>query len=81
MKRKRIKVSDQLRAAIEVADKSRYRLSKETGIAEAVFSRFMHAKGGLSMEGIDAIAEALGLELVAKRPAKRPAKRQTKKGR
>ena len=71
MKAQRTRVSDKLRAAIEVADKSRYQLSKETGIAEAVLSRFMHRKGGLSMEGIDAIAGSLGLELVAKRPAKK----------
>ena len=71
MKTQRTKVSDQLRVAIEVADKSRYQLSKETGISEAVLSRFMHRKGGLSMEGIDAIAESLGLELVAKPPVKK----------
>lgn len=81
MKRKPVKVSDQLRAAIEVADKSRYQLSKETGIAEAVLSRFMHRKGGLSMEGIDAIAESLELEIVAKRPAKRSTTKGQPKGR
>ena len=81
MKRKPVKVSDQLRAAIEVADKSRYQFSKETGIAEAVLSRFMHRKGGMSMEGIDAIADTLGLELVARRPAKRETKKDKPKGR
>jgi len=71
MARKRPKLTDQLRTAIETADKSRYRLSKETGIDEATLSRFMHGKGGLSMDGLDLLADALGLELTARRPAKR----------
>ncbi len=62
---KRAKLSDKLRAAIKAGDKSRYRLSKETGIANAVLSKFVNRKGGLSMEGIDKLAEALGLDLVA----------------
>jgi len=67
MTRKRTKVTDQLRRAVETADKSRYALAQETGIDQATLSRFMHGKGGLSMEGWDLLAEALGLELVAKR--------------
>ena len=74
MARKRLKLTDQLRTAIETADKSRYRLSKETGIDEATLSRFMHGKGGLSMDGLDRLAEALGLDLTARRPATRQAK-------
>ena len=71
MTRKRTKVTDQLRRAIETADKSRYALAQETGIDQATLSRFMNGKGGLSMDGWDLLAEALGLELVAKRPAKK----------
>ncbi|MDD4787764.1 MAG: helix-turn-helix transcriptional regulator [Pirellulales bacterium] len=70
---KETKLTDQLRRAIETADKSRYVLWKETGIDQAVLSRFMHGKGGLSMDGLDRLAHALGLELVAK---KRPTKGQ-----
>ncbi|OHB82348.1 MAG: hypothetical protein A2V98_05815 [Planctomycetes bacterium RBG_16_64_12] len=75
MPRKRTKVTDQLRRAIETADKSRYALAQETGIDQATLSRFMHGKGGLSLAGWDLLAEALGLELVARRPAKRRAKK------
>jgi transcriptional regulator with XRE-family HTH domain len=64
MGKKRTKVTDQLRRAIETADKSRYALFQETGIDQATLSRFMHGKGSLSAEGIDLLAEALGLELV-----------------
>ena len=78
---KRIKMTDQLRRAIETADKSRYKLAQETGIDQATLSRFMHGKGGLSLDGWDLLAEALGLELVARRPAKRRAKKGEPKGR
>jgi len=78
---KRIKMTDQLRRAIETADKSRYKLAQETGIDQATLSRFMHGKGGLSLDGWDLLAEALGLELVARRPAKRRAKKGKPKGR
>lgn len=63
-------LTDQLRQAIETADKSRYALSKETGIDQAVLSRFVHGKGGLSLESWDRLAEALGLELVKRRRPK-----------
>lgn len=63
MPKKSNKLSDELRECIESSGKSRYRISKETGIAEETLSRFMHRKGGLSMEGIDKLAECLGLFL------------------
>jgi transcriptional regulator with XRE-family HTH domain len=69
MKMKRTKVTDQLRRAIETADKSRYALAQETGIDQATLSRFMHGKGGLSIEGLDLLADAIGLELTPKAPA------------
>jgi len=76
MKTKRSrKVSDQLRQAILDAPVSRRQICLRLGIDEGQFSRFMNHKGGLSMEGIDAVAELLGLEL---RPIKRP---RAKKGR
>jgi transcriptional regulator with XRE-family HTH domain len=65
MARKRIKLSDQLRAAIDAADKSRYRIALEAGIHHATLSRFMNGKGRLSMDGIDRLAECLGLHIVA----------------
>ena len=75
MKTKRIKLTDQLRQAIEGSPKSRYQIAKETGVDQAVLSRFVHHKGGLSMEGLDLIAECLGLNLTAETQP------QAKKGR
>jgi len=60
---KPMKFSDQVRAAIESAPKSRYVIAAETGIDPATLSRFMHRKGGLSIEGLDLLAEFLGWSL------------------
>ncbi len=64
-------ISDQLRAAIENAPVSRYRISQDTDIAEATLSRFMTGKGGLRLSAIDTVGEYLGLKLVAEKPAKK----------
>ena len=68
-------VSEQLREAIDSAKISRRQLCLRLGIDESQFSRYMNHKGGLSMEGIDAVATLLGLEL---RPIRKP---RVKKGR
>ncbi len=74
-KAKRTKLTDQLRQTMDGGPKTRYQISKETGLDEATLSRFVHHKGGLSMEGLDAIADCLGLNLTADGPtlgAKKP---------
>jgi hypothetical protein len=59
-------ITEQLRRAMGKSGRSRYALSKETGIDPATLHRFYYAEGGLSADGIDRLAEALGLELVPK---------------
>lgn len=59
-------VSGQLRAAIEAAPVSRYRIAKETGLEQSALSRFVRVKKGLDLSSVDKLAEYLGLELVAK---------------
>ena len=63
MGHKRIKLSDQLRKAIDASAKSRNRIGQETGIDPATLCRFMHKEGGLSTDGLDRIADCLGLNL------------------
>lgn len=63
MGKKRVKLTDQLRTAIETSDKSMGQIARESGIDIATISRFVHGKGGLSMEGLDSIADCLGLNL------------------
>lgn len=65
------KLSEQLRAAILNADKSRYRIAKETGLTEAGLSRFVNHVSGLSLDSIDKIGEYLGLEIVVREQSER----------
>lgn len=64
-KRQPAKLTDQLRHAIQTCGKTRYVIAKETGLTQAVLSRFMHGTGGLSMDGLDKLGECLGLNLAA----------------
>lgn len=70
MRKKHAKVTDQLRTAIETSGKTLGQIARESGIDIATISRFMHGKGGLSMDGLDGIAESLGLHLSTGAPAR-----------
>ena len=74
-------MTERLRRAIQTCGRSRNQLSLETGIDPATLHRFVHRQGSLSADGIDLLAEALGLELVARRPAKRETTKGKPKGR
>jgi plasmid maintenance system antidote protein VapI len=63
MVKKPKKLSEQLRDAILTADKTRYRIAKETGLTEAGLSRFVNGVAGLSLDSIDKIGVCLGLEI------------------
>src|SRR5262245_11382453 len=60
----RVRLSDQVRRAVDASGMSRYRIAKELGVAESTMSRFMARKGGLSMEYLDALADLLGLDIM-----------------
>jgi len=74
MARKQHSFSEQLREAIDQDERSRYRISMETGIPQGQLSRFMHDKGGLSLRSVDRLCECLGLGL--SRDGKRPSKKE-----
>jgi len=65
-------ILDDIRKAIEVSGKTRYRISKDTGISEGHLSELMAGTKGLSIEALERLASYLGLEIViqAKRPKK-----------
>lgn len=67
-----------MRQAINTCGKSRYAISQETGIDEATLSRFVNGKGGLSMNGLDLIADCLELNITM---GSKPRKPKRKKGR
>lgn len=66
-------ILQQVRKAIESGGKTRYRLSKETGIAQSQLSRLMTGEEGLSVENLERLADALGLEVVLRPVAGRKA--------
>lgn len=63
MAKKREKLSDQIRQAVDRSGLSRYRICKMLGLAEATMSRFMNGQGGLSMAHLDALADLLDLNI------------------
>ena len=67
MSRRRDKLTDQIRRAINESGVSRYRLWKETGIDQAVLSRFVAGKAGMTLKSLDVLADALRLRVVAGR--------------
>jgi transcriptional regulator with XRE-family HTH domain len=65
MGKPRLKLSEQIRRAVDACGLSRYRICKDLGIAESTLSRFMSGQGGLSMEYLDRLAELLDLRIQA----------------
>ena len=74
MARKQHSFSEQLRQAIDQDERSRYRISMQTGIPQGQLSRFMHSKGGLSLRSVDRLWKCLGLGI--SRDGKRPSKKE-----
>jgi len=72
MKAKRARLSDQIRQAVNAAGVSRYRICKGALIDQAAMSRFMAGRLGLSLQALDALAEVLGLDVVARGPVNVP---------
>ena len=65
MAKKRRLLSDDLRQAVEQSDLTRYAIYKQTGIDQAVLSKFVWGERGMSLESIDKLCECLGLRLVS----------------
>ena len=63
-KLKRIKLSDQIRQAVDSSGISQYRLSKEVRISKTSLSRFMRGERGLTLQALDRLADFLELEIV-----------------
>ena len=63
MGRRRAKLSDQIRRAVDDCGQTRYRISKETRIDQSTLSRFMSAERGLPMNTLDKLADYLDLNI------------------
>jgi len=68
---KKQRFSEQLRRAVERSDLTRYQISKQTGIAQSILSRFVNQGAGLSMDSVDKLCQCLGLRLAAEGKAPR----------
>lgn len=71
MGNERVKLSDQIRQAIDVSGVSRYRICKEIGLTESTMSRFMSGKSGLSLAVLDDLADLLRLNITMTKRKKR----------
>ena len=60
-------IAETLRAAIATSDKTRYRLSVDSGISQSVLCRFASGERDLTLSSASKIAAALGLELTTKK--------------
>ena len=58
-------ITEQLRAAIDNAGMTRYRISMETKIPQSQLSRFMAGESGLSLDALDRLCSFLGVQLTA----------------
>jgi transcriptional regulator with XRE-family HTH domain len=69
MSNQRIKLSDQIRRAVDASGLSRYRIAKKIGVAESTMSRFM-AGSGLETSNLDRLADLLGVDIVVSKTPK-----------
>ena len=60
-----MKLSDQLRQAINDCGVSRYRIARESGVDESNIAKFFNGSHGLSLDSIDKLGCYLGLRLVS----------------
>ena len=66
--RRKKKLSDQIRDAIDDSGKSRYRISHESEIDESALAKFYNGHRGLSMDALDRLAVYLGIRVTLEPP-------------
>ena len=63
MAKKQLPLSDQLRQLVADCGITRYRISQDTGIDQAVLEKFVNGKRGISLSTLDVLGEYLSLEI------------------
>ena len=58
-----MKLSDQIRRAVDGCGQTRYRISMATRIDQSTLSRFMSGERGLPMKTLDKLADHLDLNI------------------
>jgi len=67
-------LGDGIRRAVNASGLSRYRICIITQIDQGAMSRFMAGKAGLTLEHLEALADLLRLDVVARGPGRKPKK-------
>jgi ribosome-binding protein aMBF1 (putative translation factor) len=67
------RIAEQIRAAIERSDLSRYEIAKRSGVDQAILSRFVAGNAGLNLDSIEKLAPVLGIRVVTTAGKKRGA--------
>lgn len=65
---RRVKLSEQIRQAVQESGMSRYAICKIIGMDQSIMSRFMTGKGGLQADSLDNLADVLDLYVVVGKP-------------
>jgi hypothetical protein len=55
--------ADMIRRAVESSGRTPYAISLESGVPQAVLSRFLRGERGLNLDTAEKLCRALGLEL------------------
>ena len=61
-----IDIEERIRRKLAKAEVSRYRLARQTGISQAMLSRFLRGERHIGLRTAAELAKALGFELVLK---------------
>jgi len=67
-------IFDTLRDLLSKSKISRYRIARDTGIAESMLSRFVSGERGLSVESTEKLADYLGHEIIVRPKRQRKGK-------
>jgi transcriptional regulator with XRE-family HTH domain len=71
MKKRQVKLSDAIRAAVDDSGMGRNAIGRALNIDKGLVSRFMSGKSGLSVANLDALADVLNLRIVADKPKRK----------
>lgn len=69
------KLIEDIKKAIQQHEKTRYVLSKETGISQSHLSQLMAGTKGLSYDALEALVDALDLEIVVRTKSRKKGKK------
>jgi DNA-binding phage protein len=67
---KRLTIAEQLRQAVRADGRGLARLSRDSGVAYAVLSRFMHGQRDITLRTAERVCKPLGIDLCSRTKGK-----------